>query len=229
MFSVRGARMLIDDVSSASRVAALVSGLVRRRMRAQAQLERSFSVGGGGLGPAEAPVPEPAVAARGALAPVHCGIVCGSRCSGLCGARVMDSAWELQQLGEEDPGCSTSSCDVDGGKAAAEAAMAAMAGITHERSPSVASDWSDYSTATSLGGAGEGGVLMVPPGRLLWVLAAPPAAGQPQQQGLGPHVVVDADYSLFQRFLLLPSTALHHVPQTYLNALRGLLLAAGTA
>lgn len=232
MFSVKGARMLIDDVGSASRVAALVSRLLSRRSRVERQLSREAVAAAAtaddamvGAAAGAAAAPEAATEGQQQDSPSawrFCGIVCGSECSGLCGQAAPEDAALLASPALERQGSSA----------------------PLHRCPSTASTWSDASSVATTGvceDAREGGVPMFPPGRLLWLLPKPLAPGKQQPAELPrlrpadqrqqvqlrkqpQHVVVEAQRrSLFRRFLLLPGTALHHVPAVYLHALHGLL------
>ncbi len=190
MFSVHGARLLIDEMVAASQAAALLSrmagalGLPTLQCSAQRQVR------------------EIDAAVRSSSGSADSGSDNGSTAGGFrrpSGGRSSGVSPRRRSVGDR----TDVALDVEG--------VEGVAAAGHE-------------------------TVMFPPGRLLWLLPggadAHPAAGVQKGwlawaagKGSGAaarHAVVDADQSTFRRFLILPSTAVHHVLDAYIDGLHSL-------
>lgn len=235
MFSVLGARLLIEEVHAKSAAATVVQGLLRCAPRFGRQRRSSSAAAGGAAAGDDGCLTRTAsVASSAASSSMSCEVACGGGgCRGLCAGLPADSASEL--CCAEEAGLSR------GG-------IPAHPGATHRRSSST---WSTASTASlaafvsdppPAGTADRGAALvpMFPPGRILWLLpprhaaagrggkqaGAAGAAGNAQAGGADqPPQLVETDQSAFERFLFTTETATVHLPDWYIGAIDALAAA----
>ncbi|KAL4425931.1 hypothetical protein ABPG75_009947 [Micractinium tetrahymenae] len=234
MFSVLGARLLIEEVHAKSKAAAVVGSLLRRARLPQRR--RAGSGSGSSPRSSEAGSPSSAAgdlartasSASSASSSLACELACGAGgCRGLCCCPA-DSASELAEV-ETLP-----------------AGLGASLGLGRSRLQRCSSAWSTASTASiaafasEAAGADRGAALvpMFPPGRILWLL--PPTAEAQQEQGaasgarqqLGrqqvpgrqqqddlPPQLVETDQAAFERFLFTTETVTLHLPDFYIRAI----------
>jgi hypothetical protein len=203
MFSVLGARLLIEEVHAKSKVAAVVAAVVRRARRARSGNQLANSE----VGSLERSASN---ASSSAATSQACESVCGARgCRGLC----LDSACELLEVEA----------------AAAGSGRGGDASLRLERCGSAWSAASTSSLAAFAGDAPAGAacgpalVAMFPGGKLLWLLPASTNGGPQSSQR---PTLVETDQTAFGRFLLTLETAVHHLPDCYQQALDSLAAAA---
>lgn len=220
MFSVLGARLLIEEVHATSKAAAVVGKLLQRARLPEGRRARA----GGSSSPRSSDSGSPTSAAGGlartasaassAASSLACELACGGGgCRGLCCCPV-DSASELADV-ETPP-----------------AGLGGGSGLGRGRLQRCSSAWSTASTASiaafasdSAGGnRGAALVPMFPPGRILWLLPQKAeAAGGPQGQAQPrepPPQLVETSQAAFERFLItLETTAAVHLPDFYIRAI----------
>ncbi len=216
MFSVLGARMLIEEVHANSKAAAVVGTVLRRARLAR---RRVGACGGSSTGSSSG-CSSPSSAAGGlartasnassAGSSLGCEAACCSGgCRGLCCCPA-DSASELAEVDTPPAGLGGSS------------------GLGRSRLQRISSAWSTASTASiaafasDAAGSDRGSALvpMFPPGRILWLL--PQKAGAQERAGGRelPPQLVETSQAAFERFLItLETTAAVHLPDFYIRAI----------
>lgn len=226
MFSVLGARLLIEEVHAKSRAAAAIGSLLQRSTcfswrRRGGSSAGSSSSNGIKAGILPAGHTRSASAASSAGGSLSCELVCGAGgCRGLCTC-VADSASEMSEIEDASHPPSSSST-------APAAAGACIGGACRlQRCSSACSSASTASIAAFAAEAcadrGAALVPMFPPGRILWLLPPGEQKGggreEEQAQAAAGLQIVETDQSAFERFLVTLETFHVHLPDNYIQAI----------
>lgn len=246
MFSVLGARLLIEEVHAKSRAAAAVGSILRRtriaRRRRGSGGSSSSEDSSSTISSSDAPsLARTVSSASSAASSLSCELVCGAAgCRGLCA----DSASELAEADELAAALASgaaaglgSACG--GGSSGTSRLQRCSSAWSTASTASIAAFAADASCGAAASDRGASLVPMFPAGRILWLLppqtstatactaigggggVAPLGVAEVSNGGgqPAPPQLVETDQSAFERFLFTTETATVHLPDFYIRAI----------